>query len=206
MRFALAIAAVAVFVALRVDAGQTPGPCGFQVSNATPAPAGEDRGRSGRLPDLRTLIPLRYRIGTAQVTGPSVLVARLSVVPQPDSPVEIAAIDLTKMAVIVAGSSYRVEGGSSYAVALRNRSDQPVYEVQGIVGFRLADEPGESGMGWIWKGTLAPGETAQTVIRNGGGTGSGGEGELILSGVVQRVRFKDCTYLPSRSYPAVAPR
>ncbi len=205
MRFALAVA-VAFVVIISVADAQTPAPCGFQVSNGAPAPAGDNRGMPGRLPDLRTLNPLRYRIGTAQVTGPSVLVARLSVVRQPDSPVEITAIDLTKMAVIVAGSSYRVERGSSYSVALRNRTDQPVYQVEGIVGFRLTGEAGESGSGWIWKGTLAPGETTQTAIRSGGGTGGGGDGDLILSAVVQRIRFKDCTYLPSRSYPSEIPK
>ncbi len=175
MRFALALAVVVV---VRVSA-QSPTPlarCGFTLASPS---------------------------GTT-TSGPQELVGRLFVVPQPDSPVEITAIDLSMMTVTIAGSSYRVNRGSSYAVSLHNRSEQPVYEVEGIVGFRPAEQAGESGSGWNWKGTLLPGETVQTVVRGGGGTGSGGDADIVLSAVVHRVRFKECTYLPSRSYPAAA--
>jgi hypothetical protein len=185
MRFGLAVA-VAVAVVAAIPAGaqspRTAAPCGFSLSGTA---------------------------GTPRVTGPDDLVAWLTVVPQPDSPVDIIAVDLTKMAVSIEGSSYREDRGSEYSVSLRNRSDQPVSQVDGMVLFRVVGQRGDGagGTGWSWKGTLMPGETVRTVSRSGGGSGRNAEGDVTLSTTVDRVVFKDCVYEPSKSYwsPA-APR
>jgi hypothetical protein len=100
-------------------------------------------------------------------------------------------------------SSYQVAARGEYTVMLRNRTDQPIYEVAGIVGFRIGDrDVAASGNGWLWKGTMLPGDTAQATAQVGGAQGWSADqtDSVTLSAKVDRVRFKDCVYLPSRSY------
>jgi hypothetical protein len=177
MRACLALAVVVV-VAIPA-AAQTPGtsaPCAFALNGT---------------------------LGTPQVIGPPDLVGRLSIVPQPDSPIEIQAVDMTNMRVHTGGGSYGVDWGSEYTVTLRNRSDQPVYGVAWMVGVRIGEGGKlEGASGLNWKGTLMPGETILTTARNDGTRGWSADPTdvVTLLARVDRVRFRDCEYLPSRSY------
>jgi hypothetical protein len=176
MRFAVSVAvpfSLILGLAVNAEAQKTFAPCGFSVASTS---------------------------GTPRVTGSPALTALLTLVPQPDSPVEIVSIDLSKMDVSIAGSSYQARG-SEYRVVMRNRSDQPIREVRGLVGFRIGDGPDDSGSGWVWTGTMPPGQTADAVVRFGGGAGAAAtSGDVTLSVLVQRVDFDGCVYMPSRSY------
>lgn len=141
-------------------------------------------------------------IGMPSILGEQDLVSRFRTVPQADSPAEIDEVDLSRLRLSVAGSSYREDKGSEYAVLLRNRSDAPIYEIRGMLHVNVGSPGSGTGSGWIWKGTLMPGEAVRVVTKSGGATGSGPDGDVFLSATVDSVRFADCIYVPSRSYPS----
>ena len=178
MRFALALMlAVAVVVVTGAQVVTPPVPCGVSLKDGISAPP--------------------------KIDGPPDLVARLTVVPQSDSAVEITAVDLSKVAVIVAGSSYQIREGGEYALTLRNRSDQPVHEVGGAILFRIQNH-NRSGFGarWLmWRGpVIPPKETVRFVFSSAGWSAGGPDGEVALFAVIEHIKFRDCAYVPSSSY------
>jgi hypothetical protein len=167
----------AFIVAVSLVSGQnpsTPAPCTFSLQQATTK--------------------------TPAILGDHELVGRFRTVYQADSPVEIGEVDLSKLRLFISGPSYREQKGSEYAVVLRNRSDAPVYEMRGMLHVSVGSPPSGTGTGWIWKGTLMPGEAVRVVTRSGAATGGGIDGEVFLSAEVDSVKLADCTYTPSRSY------
>ena len=145
--------------------------------------------------------------GPPKIDGPQDLVARLTVVPQPDSAVEIAAVDFSKVRVIIAGSSYQQQEGGEYALMLRNRSDQPVHEVGGTILFRIGNHK-DSGFGqrWLmWRGpVIPPGETVRFVFSSAGWSAGRPDGEVALFAVIEHIKFTDCAYVPSSSHLSAA--
>lgn len=142
------------------------------------------------------------------VEGPDDMVSRVSVIGQPDSPIEILGADFTNYQVTFGNSAYVIHRGSFFTVDVRNRSDREVVGATVMVGFQLvAGHPG-GGHGDGLKGPLGPGETARITLRASGGSGSGPWSEsrpVTMMLRMQEVKFADCNYVPSRSY-ALGPR
>ncbi len=142
-----------------------------------------------------------------KIDGPRNLIARLTVVPQTDSAIEITAVDLSKVKAIITGSSYQLEQGGEYALMLRNRSDQPVYEVGGTILFRIGNHKASGfGLRWLmWRGpVIAPGETVRFAFGSDNWSAAEPDGDVALFAAVEHIKFTDCAYVPSSSHLSAA--
>ncbi len=181
MRLALAVMlAVAVGAPIRTQVVTPPIPCGLSLKDSINA--------------------------RPKIDGPPELIARVTVVPQPDSAIEITAVDLSNANVIIAGSSFQLEQGGQFALMLRNRSDQPVYEVGGTIDFRIGNHKRSFGVRWLrWREpAIPPGETVRFVV--GSAAWSAGEpgGDVALFAVIEDITFKDCGYVVQSARLATA--
>jgi hypothetical protein len=135
------------------------------------------------------------------ISGPEDIVAMTHVIEQPDSPVEILAIDLKDSFVSVVNERYTEQ--LRCTARIHNRSDQP------IRGFDLAVRVssisasiGAGGGGLLnRKENLAPGQEME--IQGCGGQGSGGApgNHVLILAFIGAVGTEDSTYLPSLRYP-----
>ena len=137
------------------------------------------------------------------VTGPEDVVRLVRVIEQPDSPVEVVAIDFEGTWVAVHNERYSYGERCKYRI--RNRSSRLVTggEVFVIVGPHAWAGGGGPPFPSQW-GNLAPGQEAE--LGGGGGGGSGGTGgapsnRVIITVGVAWVDFGDCVYYPSRRIP-----
>ncbi len=173
IRFPLALMLAAAVVAVTNAQVVTPPiPCGVSLGDGTKTPP--------------------------KIDGPPDLVARLTVVPQTDSAIEIKAVDLSKAKVIIAGPSYQLQDGGEIALTLRNLSDQPVREVFGTILFRIGNHTASGfGVRWLrWREPAIPaGKTVRFVV--GPAAWSAGEldGEVAIFAVIEGIKFKDCAYV-----------
>jgi hypothetical protein len=134
------------------------------------------------------------------VTGPEDIVAMTHVVEQPDSPIEILAIDLNDSFVSVGNQRYTEE--LRCTARIRNRSDQPIrgFDVSVHVSSVSSSTGGGGGL-QTRNLNLGPGQEME--IPGCGGRGSGGApgNHVRILVFISAVAMEDSTYLPSLRYP-----
>jgi hypothetical protein len=141
------------------------------------------------------------------ISGPEDITALVHVVEQPDSPVEILAIDFKDSWVSIAPERWTER--LRCTMKIRNRSDQRIKALSLYVflashgglgpGAGFEGPPGSRGQGW----SLAPGQEADISSACGGGGGSGspsGDHVRILV-YIGRVDWDGCLYEPSKRLP-----
>jgi hypothetical protein len=128
------------------------------------------------------------------ISGPPDLVPLVYVVDQPDSPIEIASINLDGSWLSISGDRYTERTCVKYQV--RNRSDRVVQRVEVLLGY-----DGLIGAGTSNSASISPDQTAELVAC--GFTGNGGLRrnpiEILIS--VGPIAFDDCAFRPSVRVP-----
>jgi hypothetical protein len=135
------------------------------------------------------------------ITGPQDIVAMTYVIEQPDSPVEVLAMDFKDSFLSVAHE--RVTEELRCTAKIRNRSDQSIRGVD--ISVVVASGGSAVGTGLIgrsgnWSG-LAPGQEIDILGCGSRGTGGTHDNLVHVLVFVSRVDTGDCSYLPSRRYP-----
>ena len=133
----------------------------------------------------------------ATIKGPDDIVPLVYVVEQPDSPIEITAVDLTGMSLYVANNEFTIKSCEKYTV--RNRSDRIVEDV--LVQLAINHVPGGHLMGRVLKSPLTPGQSTEMAFCNGGGRGGARDNRVRVLVSVSEVRFSGCVYSPSTRIP-----
>lgn len=141
----------------------------------------------------------------ALITGSDDVVAMTHVIEQPDSPIEILAIDFKDSCVSVANEHFTDK--LRYAIKVRNRSDQPIrgFSITVLVTPAGVDF-GSSGAGIGSVGlsagrSLAAGQEMEVVQEGGSGTGGASNNAVLVLVSVDGAALGDCSYIPSRRYP-----
>ena len=140
-------------------------------------------------------------LANSTISGPQDVTALVHVVEQPDSPVEILAIDFKDSWLSVANE--RETEQLRCTVKIRNRSDQQVKALSLSVivasatggpgtGFELSPGPSRS---------LAPGQAADITACGGGGSGGASGNHIRILVYVGRVDWDGCFYVPSKRLP-----
>jgi hypothetical protein len=165
----------------------------FALSAATATQAPEDQDSCRFKVSESTTKP--------SITGPEDMVAMTYVIEQPDSPVEILAVDFKNSFLSVAHE--HVTDELRCVAKIRNRSDQSIRGVD--ISVLVASGGSAGGSGLVrrpgnWSG-LAPGQEVE--IQGCGSRGTGGTHDNLVHVLVfvSRVDTGDCSYLPSRRYP-----
>ena len=135
------------------------------------------------------------------ISGPEDITALVHVVEQPDSPVEILAIDFKDSWLSVAQE--RVTEQLRCTMKIRNRSDQQVKALS--LGLIVGPSP-ISGQGTGFEGfpgpaegrRLAPGQEADIIGCGGAGNGSASGNRIRIFVYVNRVDWDGCLYVPSK--------
>ena len=131
------------------------------------------------------------------ITGPDEIVKLVHIMEQPDSPLEVVALDFTP-------DGYLSISNEQYAsqlrctVRVRNRSDRTIQRASINVGIRHAN--GGTGSGGQVE-ALVPGQEVE--VRACGGRGSGGakNNHVRILGGVRRVDFGTCMFVASSRIP-----
>ena len=136
--------------------------------------------------------------GQPSITGPDNIVPLIHIVDQPDSPVEITAIDFTEAYLSVYNERFMEQ--LRCRIKVRNRSDMTIRDVS--VSISLSDR-GASLRGGTQLGvTLAPGEEREVqACGRGTGRGSAKANRVLIAVAVSGVAFDSCDYLPSARIP-----
>jgi hypothetical protein len=177
MKLSLCCATISLFTLSAATATQQPedqDSCHFKVSESTTKPS---------------------------ITVPEDLVAMTYVIEQPDSPVEILAMDFKDSFLSVAHE--RVTEELRCTAKIRNRSDQSIRGVD--ISVVVASGGSAVGTGFVrrpgnWSG-LAPGQEGEIQGCGGHGTGSAHDNLVNVLVFVSQVDTGDCSYFPSRRYP-----
>jgi hypothetical protein len=135
------------------------------------------------------------------ISGPEDITALVHVVEQPDSPVEILAIDFKDSWLSVAHE--RVTEQLRCTMKIRNRSDQQVKGLSLLV--IVGPSPG-AGQGTEFGGfpgpaqtrSLVPGQEADIIGCGGGGSGGAPGNHIRIFVYVDRVDWDGCLYVPSK--------
>ncbi len=134
------------------------------------------------------------------ITGPEDIVAMTYVIEQPDSPIEILAVDFKDTFVSV--SNERFSEQLRCTAKVRNRSDQS------IRGFDIAAyvtaTAGFGGAGIIAPGgrqNLGPGQETEITACGGSGNGGAPGNRARIVVFVSAVAMDACSYMPSKRYP-----
>jgi hypothetical protein len=135
------------------------------------------------------------------ISGPEDITALVHVVEQPDSPVEILAIDFKDSWLSVVQE--RVTEQLRCTMKIRNRSDQAVKALSLLV---IVGPSPSSGQGTGFEGfpgtaearSLAPGQEADIIGCGGGGSGSAPGNHIRIFVYVSRVDWDGCLYVPSK--------
>lgn len=137
----------------------------------------------------------------ATIAGPDEIVRLVRVIDQPDSPIEILAIDFQ--------DSWSARNGSNFSermrfkVKVRNRSDKPIRGLSVVVwkapgglqgGHATLNAP-------LSKPLLAPGEEIELQSAGSGGSGSEPKQEFQMLVSVDWVSFEGCQFYPSLRLP-----
>jgi hypothetical protein len=136
----------------------------------------------------------------ATITGPQEIVSLVHIVEQPDSPVEVLAIDFKDSFVSVANE--RETEQIRCTMKIHNRSDQFIKKVW--VEVRVATASGGGGSGFLGpRAGLAAGQEEEEVNACGSGGGSGGAigNHVRILVFVRQVETEDCFYEPSKRFP-----
>ena len=139
------------------------------------------------------------------ISGPEDITALVHVVEQPDSPVEILAIDFKDSWLSVAHE--RVTEQLRCTMKIRNRSDQQVkaLDLHVIVGPSPSSGPGTRFGGFpglaAQTRSLAPGQEADIIGCGGGGSGGAPGNHIRIFVYVDRVDWDGCLYVPSKRLP-----
>jgi hypothetical protein len=135
------------------------------------------------------------------VTGPEDIVAMTHVVEQPDSPVEILAIDFKDSFISVVNEHFTHQ--LNCTAKIYNRSDQPIRGV-GITLLVGTETGGPSGAGMmspVQGPSLAPGHQLEISACGGNGAGGAPNNHVRVLVFVNNVATNDCSYYPSQRYP-----
>jgi hypothetical protein len=135
------------------------------------------------------------------ITGPQDIVAMTYVIEQPDSPVEVLAMDFKDSFLSVAHELVTEE--LRCTARIRNRSDQSIRGVD--ISVLVASGGSAVGTALIrrvgnWSG-LAPGQEIEIQGCGGHGNGSAHDNLVNVLVFVSQVDTGDCSYFPSRRYP-----
>jgi hypothetical protein len=135
------------------------------------------------------------------ISGPEDITALVHVVEQPDSPVEILAIDFKDSWLSVVHE--RVTEQLRCTMKIRNRSDQ---QVKALSLYVIVGPSPSSGQGTGFGGfpglaqtrSLAPGQEADIIGCGGSGSGSAPGNHIRIFVYVDRVDWDGCLYVPSK--------
>jgi hypothetical protein len=129
-----------------------------------------------------------------QISGPPDLVPLVYVIDQPDSPVEIASINLDGFWLSASGDQYSERTCVKYQV--RNRSDRVIQHVEVSLGYGTLMGAGASN-----SASVSPGQTAELIACAIGGSGGvrGNPMKILIS--VGQIAFDDCFFRPSVRVP-----
>ena len=133
-----------------------------------------------------------------EILGSPDLVARTQVLLQPDSPVAILRVDVSRVRLFTAPGSYEATG--VYSLDVQNISRVPLTDVNVWVSVWLGAAAGAAGK--KLGRPLRPGEVAHIEWKGGTGRGSDVtqlEAELIA--FVDTVKTGTCTFKPSQAWP-----
>ncbi len=133
------------------------------------------------------------------ITGPEDVVAMVHVIEQPDSPIEILAMDFKDSFVSVAHE--RMTEQLRCTAKIRNRGDQVIrgFDIEVLLA---SVEGGAVGTGFVERPSrresLAPGQEME--IQGCGGSGSGGAPNNLvhLLVFVRAIDTEGCSYFPSK--------
>ena len=130
------------------------------------------------------------------ITGPDELTQLVHVLEQPDSPVEILAVDFKDSFLSVADG--QVFQQLRCTMRVRNRSNQTVKGFQGLVQVATRSSGGGSG---FQRDGLAPGAEMEfrACLTNGRGGAPDDHVEILV--YVEQVEMSDYFYKPSRRIP-----
>ena len=135
------------------------------------------------------------------ITGPEDITPLVYVIEQPDSPVEIVSLDFTGYVLSVVNERYTQKSCSTMRV--RNRSDQPVNNVQ--VGVFLSTKGYVAGPGFVGGPghvqSLGAGQETEIRLCNSGGTGDAPGNRVHIFASVEQLRVNKCVYVPSKRIP-----
>jgi len=139
------------------------------------------------------------------ISGPEDITAQVHVVEQPDSPVEILAIDFKDSWLSVAHE--RETEQLRCTMKIRNRSDQRIKALSLYVivashggvnpGAGFEGPPASRGQGW----SLSPGQEADITACGGRGSGGAPGNHIRILAYVSRVDWDGCFYVPSKRLP-----
>ena len=154
--------------------------------------------RQGEAGDIKSC-GFRVEGSPAQVTvtGPDDIVPLVYVVEQPDSPIEIASLELGGTWLSVSDKQYRQKTCAAYKI--RNRSDRTISTFD--VGLVVNGVSGGTGLGAGSPSPLLPGQVVEVKSCNGGGSGGAPGNHVRLLASVSAVDFGDCFYRPSARIP-----
>jgi hypothetical protein len=139
------------------------------------------------------------------ISGPEDITALVHVVEQPDSPVEILAIDFKDSWLSV--SHERVTEQLRCTVKIRNRSDQ---QAKALDLYVIVGPSPSSGSGTGFGGfpglaaqtrSLAPGQEADIIGCGGSGSGGAPGNHIRIFVYVDQVDWDGCLYVPSKRLP-----
>jgi hypothetical protein len=136
------------------------------------------------------------------ISGPEDITALVHVVEQPDSPVEILAIDFKKDSWLSVAHERATEQ-LRCTMKIRNRSDQQVKALDLLV---IVGPSPSAGQGTGFEGfpgppqtrSLAPGQEADIIGCGGGGSGGAPGNHVGIFVYVNRVDWYGCLYVPSK--------
>jgi len=144
-------------------------------------------------------------IAKPAISGPDDITALVHVVEQPDSPVEILAIDFKDSWLSVVHE--RVTEQLRCTMKIRNRSDQQVkaLSIHVVVGPSPSSGPGTGfggfpGLAGVSQ-SLAPGQEADIIGCAGGGSGGAPGNHIRIFVYVDRLDWDGCIYVPSKRLP-----
>jgi hypothetical protein len=141
---------------------------------------------------------IRAKPGEVAVTGPDDIVPLVHVVNQPDSPIDILAVDLEGTWLSVSNNEYTDKTCAKYRI--RNRSDQPIASF--VIELDVRDRSGGTGSGARSSSVVAPGQTADVTSCGGNGHGGALGNRVRILIYVHSIDFGDCLYRPSLRIPA----
>jgi hypothetical protein len=135
------------------------------------------------------------------VVGPDAITTRLRVLNQPDSPVQIAAVDLGGLVLVPSPDAYSYHSKAPVRVDIRNRSDQTFDYVFVNVVVGSCEQIGSTGTAARpSRLALTPGGLSRVEIPLGGGGG------ILLPNVklevliwISQVNVGSCIYRPALS-------
>jgi hypothetical protein len=137
------------------------------------------------------------------ITGPEDIVAMVHVIEQPDSPIEILAMDFKDSWVSVVHE--RMTEQLRCTAKIRNRGDQVIRGFDLEMLFYAPSVGGPAGTGFVGRPSrrvnLAPGQEMEFQGCGGGGSGGAPDNLVRLLVFVSAIDTEGCSYFPSKRVP-----